>query len=294
MYRTKDIYGEVKYVSRSKAKVIDNRDPLQRGRIRVEHPLIDKHIWLDFLRDASQFSVPSIGDVVYVEAEAGVPEYSIASGTLVAGSDENPLIPSEFKRDIPTNRGIYSPNGHLIELDDGIATPSNALDDKSYTTENRGVRVTSSANNKIHIIEDSTSNNQYILIQDAGGNLIKLDYANNQLTINSIGTTKIDTSGDKSETVGSNDSLIVSGDKTETISGKLTINVSGDVSVQCNKAIVQASGDVSVTSGGTASIDATEITLNGSTGDILTTVTDPVVDTIFGIPTTGVTTVKSG
>ena len=77
MYRTSDISGNIKYSGRSKAKVVDNRDPLNRGRVRVEHPLIDKNLWLDYLRSPGQFSVPSIGEVVYIEADSGSPEYPV-------------------------------------------------------------------------------------------------------------------------------------------------------------------------------------------------------------------------
>ena len=279
MFRTRDLQNNSKYVTRSKAKVIDNRDPLQKGRIRVQHPLTGNTSCCDYLKVPGSFNVPSIGDLVYIEADTGEPEYLVAWGNVTKGLDESPEIPEEFKRDVPTNRGFYTPKGHSIELDDGVAPLTNTVQDTNVTSNNRGIRITSSANNKIHIIEDVDNENQYILIQDAGGNTIKLDYKNNQLTINSIGNTSITTAQNKTETVSGNDTLNVIGNKTETVNGNLTINVNGNININ---------------SSGNTVVQASQITLNGSAGDVLTTTTDPVVDTIFGTPTTGVTTVKSG
>lgn len=279
MFRGKDNYGNTKYIGRSKAKVIDNRDPLKRGRIRVEHGLTGKTSWMDYLRTPGTFTTPSIGDLVYIEADAGEVEYIVAWGNATKGLDEAPEIPARFKRDVPTNRGMHTPGGHFFEMDDGIAPLTGTPQDKNFTTNNRGIRVTSAANNKIHIIEDTSAGNQYILIEDAGGNLIKLDYKNNQLTVNSIGKTKIDTATDKNETVGGNETQSISGNKSEDIGGTLTINVGGAANI---------------TAGGTATITAPAINLNGSASGITTENSHlGVIDLITGVPVIPSTTVKS-
>ena len=295
MFQTKDAAnGNTKYVGRSKAKVIDTRDPLKRGRIRVDHPLLGDTVWIDYIGEPHLFNPPKIGDVVYLEADSGWHTHPIAHGRAISGEDSSPNVPSEFQRPVPTNRGFHTPGGHKIELDDGEAPVTENPQDTNFTTKNRGVRITSNAGNKVHIIEDVDSGDTYILIQDVGGNLLKLDYKNNQLTINSIGTTKIDTASGKTETVGAKDSLTVGGDKEETIGGMLKITVTGDCQITCAKAKIMSSGDTEVTAGGNAKVTASQIQLNGTSGDVLTTVTDPVVDTIFGAPTVGVPTVKSG
>lgn len=255
MFRTKDTYGRPKYAARSKAVVIDNRDPLKRGRIQVNHALLGETVWIDYLRLPGIFDVPSIGDLVYVEADCGEFEFPLAWGNCTKGPDDAPDIPAEFKRNVPTNRGMFSPGGHILEMDDGLSNPTNSPNDKSLTTTNRGIRITSSTNNRLHLIDDPANNNQYVLLADAGGNFIKLDYKNNVLSINAVGSSNVTTTTDKEETVGGNFTIIVAG---------------------------------------TASITANQIRLNGTAGDVLTTTTDPVVDTIFGTPTIGVPTVKSG
>ena len=171
MFRGRNSEGNPKYIGRSQAVVKDNRDPLNRGRIIVDHPLLGETVWIDYLRLPHQFDVPSIGDIVYVECDTGEYEFPIAWGNVTKGLDEAPEIPEAFKRVVPTNRGTYTPNGHMMEFDDGESKPTKSPSDKDLTTKNRGIRITSSANNKIHIIEDSENSTQYILIEDKNGNM---------------------------------------------------------------------------------------------------------------------------
>lgn len=69
--------------------------------------------------------------------------------------------------------------------------------------------------------------------------------------------------------------------------GSVNFDVQGDVNVK-------ASGNANVTASGDANVNGSSINLNGSSGQVLTTLTDPVVDTITGIRTIGVTTVNAG
>jgi hypothetical protein len=284
MFRTKDANGNVKYTGRSKAVVLDNRDPLQRGRIQVDHPLLGNTAWIDYLRAPGEFSSPSIGDVVFVECDSGEYEFAVASGIVTRGEDANPFLPSKFKRDIPTNRGFFTPGGHSIELDDGVATITDAPKDDQFTTTKRGIRITSRANNRIHIIEDTAAGEQYILLQDAGGNLIKMDYKNNQLTINSIGKTKIDTATDKTETVGGNETTTVTGNQTKTVNGNQEDTISGNLKITVNGSCdIKATGATTV-EGSNITLKSPANTLNGGV------VTDNTInnDPITGIPLQGV------
>lgn len=292
MFRTKDANGNVKYTGRSKAVVTDNRDPLQRGRIQVDHPLLGNTAWIDYVREPGSFSVPSIGDVVFVECDSGEYEFAVASGIVTKGEDSNPFLPSKFKRDIPTNRGLFTPGGHSLELDDGVATITDAPKDDQFTTQGRGIRVTSRANNKIHIIEDTENGAQYILLQDAGGNLIKMDYKNNQLTINSIGKTKIDTVSDKTETVGGNDTLTVTGNKSKTINGNESKTLSGNqTDTISGNLTINVTGSVNIKATGATTVEGSNITLKSPSNSINGgVVTDNTAnnDPITGIPLTPV------
>jgi hypothetical protein len=189
MYQVKDAsYGSIKFAGRSKAKVIDNNDPLKRGRIIVDHPLLGETTWIDYLNVPGIFSVPEIGDLVYVECDAGHESYPIAWGNVVKGKLDNPQIPDKFKRVTPTNRGIYSPNGHYIELDDG----------KGVSLEGNGIRVT-------------TANGYSIEIDDLTGDI-------------KIKGTKVAIGSDSAELLDIVDQIIDVVDKTEQDIQLITVN----------------------------------------------------------------------
>lgn len=257
MYRSRDSSGNFKYAGRSKAVVLDNRDPFNRGQIRVNHPLLGETVWIDYLRLPNSFDVPSIGDIVYIECDTGEYEFPIAWGNVTKGLDEAPEIPAVFKRNVPTNRGTYSPGGHTIELDDGVSKPSSSPNDKDLTTKNRGIRVTSSANNKIHIVEDSDNGKEYILIEDKNGNMVKLDYKNNELTIKSVGKAIHDTTGDKTDTVG--------GDLTINVTGKSVINSTGETTINSDaKATFKGTAGTDIgDSGSVTKVDGQQVILSG-------------------------------
>jgi hypothetical protein len=115
--------------------------------------------------------------------------------------------------------------------------------------------VTSDAGPNVQINRDS------IVIDDGAGDNITLDVTNKILTVNANSLT-----------------IVVNGDASVEVSGDLSARVGGDASV-----------DVS----GTAALTGDTITLNGSTGNILTTETWPV-DPVSGIPTVGTPVVQAG
>lgn len=126
--------GDAKIVSRSKAKVIDNKDPQKKGRIRVFHPLMGETGFIPYLSAPGSFSVPDIDDVVFLEAEAGYLNHAVAWGNVNSQSNDSPDFPDVFQRVIPTNRGFFTSGGHLIELDDG----------KGPASTGQGIRITTS------------------------------------------------------------------------------------------------------------------------------------------------------
>jgi len=202
MFQVKDANtGAIKLVGRSKAKVLDNRDPLKRGRIIVDHPQLGPTTWIQYLHNPNGFDAPSVGDIVYVEVDAGVFTHPVAWGNTIKGPDAAPEMPTQFRRDIPTNRGFYTPGGHLIEFDDGIGVLTKDPNETQTTSEKRGIRITTQGENRIHIMEDSVTNEHFILIRDFGGNLIKLDYAAKEITISSIGDTNTFTFKDEKKEI---------------------------------------------------------------------------------------------
>jgi hypothetical protein len=285
MFRTKDTYGRPKYVSRSRAVVIDNRDPLKRGRIRVKHPLIGESDWIAYLKLPHAFDMPSINDIVYIESDTGEYEYLVAWGNITRGLPQNLDLPDTFRRNVPSNRGLYTPGGHFIEMDDGESNPTTSPVDTDLTTVKRGVRITTKAGNKVHIMEDEVNAQQYILLEDIAGNFIRLDTKNKTIDINAV--------ENQTNVIGKDYQVVVQGNVNMQVIGNVNLECA-DIDVEATSAVVITTGNVVASVGGSCQVQAAVIELNGASGDILTTTTDPVVDTIFGAPTVGVPTVKSG
>lgn len=248
MFRTKDANGNVKYAGSSKAVVLDNRDPLSKGRVIVDHPLLGNTVWIDYLRAPGIFTVPSVGDIVYVECDSGVYEFPFAWGNVTKGEDAAPEIPDMFKRTVPTNRGFYTPKGQSIELDDGVATDGSDPKYDSLTTKSRGVRITTSSGHKIHIADDPDNQVQSITILDKEGDGIIFDAQNKEVTLVSKGKMTLNSEADMS------------------INGKANINIKATSALEATGDTAKVSGSSMTTVGSSSSptkVDGQEVTLAG-------------------------------
>lgn len=187
MFQVKETaIGSLRYTGRSKAIIEDNIDPQKRGRVRVRHPLLgDKSYWIPYLTAPGVFSAPRIGDIVYVEAEAGDHNHPVAWGNLPKKGGG--AIPDEFLRSEPTNRGMYTPNNHLFEMDDG----------QTLAGTGKGIRITTSGatgeGHKFHLIDDVAETG--ILLSDSLGNQSKLDTLTNKWTWSMVAGTTITLDG---------------------------------------------------------------------------------------------------
>lgn len=86
-----------KFFGKYRGRVSDNRDPLLRGRLKVQVPQVlgSSEVWalpcVPYAgKDVGLFAMPKVGTVVWVEFEAGDPSYPIWSGTLWALGDISP------------------------------------------------------------------------------------------------------------------------------------------------------------------------------------------------------------
>jgi hypothetical protein len=191
--------GEIYYLGCSKAIVIDNKDPLNKGRIRVASPVFGGSgtCWMNYLTPSDGiFCPPDIGSVVYVEAGGGDKDYPIATHTVNDGPESNPDTPVVFRRAVPTNRGWVSPGtldangapisrttGHSIELDDGLAQVDGA-GNVTHTTSGRGVKITTSTGHTIELIEDEVNSSNRIRIKNKDNTIfIDVDLSNDIIEI---------------------------------------------------------------------------------------------------------------
>lgn len=204
MFRGKDAQGKPKYIGSSKAKVIDNRDPLNRGRILVDHPILGNTAWIPYLVTPGYFSMPQVNDLVFITCESGEPEYAYAWGNVIKGERANPDLPDKFKRTVPTNRGLHTPGGNFIELDDGEASPGADPKYSSRTTKSRGIRITSTSGHTISIMDDPDSGTETITIVDKSGDGIVFDSANKQVDLVSKGKMNISASEDLTASTDTN------------------------------------------------------------------------------------------
>lgn len=165
MFVTKDAdNGKRKYAGSSRAKVLDTADPEMKGRIRVDHPLLGETAWMPYLTAPGSFFIPEPGDVVYVQCDAGYETHPYAWGSLSKGIDESlEDLPDVFQRVNPTNRGLYSPGGHLFEMDDG----------DSLTTLGKGFRFTTTGQTQFLINDDEDS----LTLQAAFGDVLSVSAA---------------------------------------------------------------------------------------------------------------------
>jgi len=228
-----DRNGTLKIAGTSKALVIDNRDPDKRGRIIVDSPFAGETEWIEYLRTPESFNVPQIGDIVYLEAPSGEVDYYRAWGNEIKGPDETPELRDEFRREVPTNRGFYTPGGHLIEFDDGIANAGQDPSSSEQTTEKRGVRITTSEGTKFHILDDDDNGDRRILLEDPDGNHLIIDREN--------GLIDIKTDGDINIVAGSTATIdtpatTVTGtlEVKDDIAAKAKLEVTGDTTAKAN------------------------------------------------------------
>ena len=159
MFQVKDnSMGQLKYVGISRAIVIDNDDPAKRGRIRVNSPALGETSWIPYLTTPGTFSVPDVDSVVYIQCDSGYYNYPIAWGNFNYGTDDDLQFPAAFQRVSPTNRGVYTPGGHLLELDDGT---------DPITKKDSGLRITTAAGIKVDI-KDETSDSSVDILMPSG------------------------------------------------------------------------------------------------------------------------------
>jgi uncharacterized protein involved in type VI secretion and phage assembly len=86
-----------KFFGKYRGLVTDNRDDLQRGRLKVQVPQVlgDAEVWalpcVPYAgKDVGFFAMPKTGTVVWVEFEAGDASYPIWTGALWALGDIDP------------------------------------------------------------------------------------------------------------------------------------------------------------------------------------------------------------
>jgi hypothetical protein len=97
------------------ASVVNNADPVQKGRVRIRIPLVFDGIsdadlpWALPDRLTNQVDIPSVGTKVYVEFQDGKPHQAIYYSNVVSGSG----VQAPFKTNYPNKWGLSDGTDYL-------------------------------------------------------------------------------------------------------------------------------------------------------------------------------------
>ena len=200
--------------------------------------------------------------VMFLEGHGNVP--------LIVGASENPLR-GKYKK-FSKAQGVFD-----IEEFNGVEFLIDK--DSNYTIKQVGRK------NAEGVIQNPTAVGTQIKIYGNGN--IELDAKNNKVMMDDAGVKVDDKNGNTIEMKSGAVTINVSGQANVISSGKTVVSTGADCEIN-------AGADCKITASGDCKVTASTVKLNGSSGMVLTTVTDPVVDLITGVPTQGVPTVKAG
>jgi hypothetical protein len=154
-----------KYYSVYRATVVDNKDPQNQGRIKVivealgmTSPLTEYAYPITpfAAKEGAMFFPPDVGDAVYVMFENGNPRLPLYLG----GWWMKDQLPSDFRKNPPTVRGIRTKSGHEILFDE--------------TPGAEKVVIKSGGKNQV-VLNDATD--EIVISKEGGEPLIKIDAA---------------------------------------------------------------------------------------------------------------------
>lgn len=106
-----------KYYGKYSGEVTDNEDPDKRGSIKVKVPTMfgsQMEVWARPCFPTAHFYVPPVAARVWIEFEAGNPNYPLYVGVWYPTD----AVPAEAAIAPPDDRVIKTPSGHTIELMD--------------------------------------------------------------------------------------------------------------------------------------------------------------------------------
>lgn len=244
------------------ARVTGNEDPDKRGRIKVVCPdltgyeEVELPDWVDPLLDWSWWLIPDIDELVEIEVLVSADEDELPFQSAIfdpvvrwrgkryyGGADTEaprPVPDLMTESNYPKRRGLFTPNGHALMLDDTVGDEQvqlrwHAVEDEEdkYAFMALDIHGITLANKQGSLIS-LDSDNGVILIQDKNGNVI---------TTSDEGIKAIDAFGNM---VVLRDGVI------EIMSqGGVTVSAANNVDVTCDIANLLAASEVNLGDGAT-------------------------------------------
>ena len=231
-YANSDVYP---VAPSCRAKVTDNEDPMDLGRIRVQfdwQAQLDEGMVTPWLRIAQPYAgggkgfsfIPEIGEEVMIDFEGGNAERPYVKGTLYNGmGDPDVAWLPNGNYDNPI-KAIRTRNGHTIEIHD----EGNDGYIRIYDNEKENYILTFSTDQKLIKLE-STGN-------------IEL-YAQNDIIMQAGNDMKITVGNNRTLDVGSNDTIDVGKDQTIRIAENMSEDVGDDKTQTTGRNYSQSVGE---------------------------------------------------
>jgi len=175
---TPDLQRHVgKYYGKYSGEVTDNEDPDNQGRITVKVPPVfgeELEVRARPCLPFGHFFVPAVAARVWVEFEAGDPNYPIWVGTWYPAG----AAPPEAAISPPDNRVIQTPSGHTIEILD------KAGDEKIVVKHKSNAFVAIDKNGSVVV---ANKNGSHLSLNAQDENAVLMDQNQNVITLTSDG-----------------------------------------------------------------------------------------------------------
>jgi hypothetical protein len=162
------------YYGKYSGEVVDNTDTDQLGKITVTVASVfgvDMQVVARPCLPYGHFFVPAIGTKLWIEFEAGDPNFPIWVGTWYPTGS----VPAQAAISPPDNRVIQTASGHLIEImdKDGAEKITITHKDKSFISIDKdGTVVLGNLNGSMLVLD---AKNDQVLVVEQHGNTIAMD-----------------------------------------------------------------------------------------------------------------------
>lgn len=263
-YANSDVYP---VAPSCRAKVTDNEDPMNWGRVRVQfdwQAQLDSEMQTPWLRIAQPYAgggkgfsfIPEIGEEVMVDFEGGNAERPYIKGTLFNGVDypDADWLPDNNNRN--PIKAIRTRNGHTIEIhDEGEGGYIQIYDNNkenyvlTFSTDEKLIKLKSTGNIELYAEND--------IIMHAGNDIVATADNDMNITVKHNRTLIVD--NDDSNTIKNDQAISVGKDQTSHIGNNQTIEISEDQTVK-------VAGDSSISVGKQASLEAKDIVEDATEG----------------------------
>ncbi len=264
-YSDSDIYP---YAPSCRAKVMDNEDPNNLGRVRVQfdwQAQLNPDMWTPWLRIAQPYAggekgfsfIPEIGEEVMIDFEGGNAERPYVKGTLYngVGNPDGKWLPGGNSSN--QIKAIRTRNGHTIEIhDEGNDGYIRIYDNKkenyilTFSTDEKLIKLESTGNIELYAAKDIIMHAGHDIsatadhdISESAGNDMFLEAAHDQQRTadNDI---REHAGNDRTANIDRNDSLTVSENQFVTVNDNKDEQIAHKLQISAENIRTEADQDL--------------------------------------------------